>query len=177
MIRPFLDLDGVLVDFVGGAFRVHGRKPEPVNTWNFHEAWGLTTEQFFAPMGYDFWAGLGPTEDATRIVDTIRRHAASRRIALLSSPCQTPGCVEGKREWVKKWFPQLLPNLILTSAKHLIAARGSLLIDDSDDNIYKWRNGGGVGFTWPQTWNLGADRVGDRVQYLTDYLEGLYADL
>lgn len=173
-LNLFLDVDGVLADFVGAAHRVHGREPQPVTEWNFFDSWDMTAERFFAPMGFDFWYGLEPTDDAQRIVEVCVKRATRSRLALLSSPCETPGCADGKRAWVKKWFPNLLPNLILANAKQLIAHPRAVLIDDSDANAIRWVNRAGGGFVWPQPWNSQASQIPSRLLRLEAYLEGFH---
>lgn len=62
-MRIYLDMDGVLCDFVGAACKLHGRDPATVTHWNFFKDWGMTAEEFWRPIheaGEDFWANLEP---------------------------------------------------------------------------------------------------------------------
>ena len=43
----FLDMDGVVADFVGAACKVHGKEVEGVGCWNFFEKWGISEDEFW----------------------------------------------------------------------------------------------------------------------------------
>lgn len=166
----FLDLDGVLADFVAGSFRVHNRTPHPIHTWDYYTDWGLTAEQFFAPMGREFWAGLDKLPDADWLVATVR--GSAHDVAIATGPCLTPGCIEGKRDWVEKHYPALAPRIVFTGAKHLLAHRGALLVDDSNQNVERFGSRGGWNYLWPQPWNRNAAETAHRRTRFSGFLGG-----
>jgi hypothetical protein len=151
----FFDLDGVLADFVTGALELHG-KSIPVDhvRWDFDRQLGIEPAEFWAPMGRSFWAGLPVHCDGFELLRRAERLVPRDRIALLSSPCANDGCVEGKRDWVKRWLPEYLPRLFVGTAKHLFASPSKILVDDHDGNIDRFVNSGGFTVTAPRPWNL-----------------------
>jgi hypothetical protein len=152
----FLDLDGVLVDFVGGALAAHGRTlPIADVRWDFCTQIGfrgVDDPAFWAPLGYDFWANLGWHADGRAIVGTVDR-LFEGQVALLTSPCDTLGCAEGKREWVRRHLPEFSQRLLIGTSKHLVAGPGKVLVDDHDANVAAFRCGGGRAVLVPRPWN------------------------
>lgn len=166
----FLDLDGVLADFVAGSFKAHNRTPHPVDTWNYYKQWGLTDAQFFAPMGREFWAGLDKLPDADWLVETVLD--AGVDVAIATSPCMTPGCIEGKRDWVAEHYPALAPRIVFTGIKHVMAHSSALLVDDSGSNVERFGVRGGWTYLWPQPWNDNAPEIPDRRARFSGFLGG-----
>ena len=156
MTKPicFLDLDGVLVDFVGGALKLHGKElPHHETSWDFMAQLGIGPEAFWSPMGEDFWANLEPTPEMPHIVELVESHF-NRDVYLCTSPCQTPGCTTGKARWVEKHLPNYRRKLILLGGKDLFAGPNRVLIDDHDKNVEAWRLAGGMAVLVPRPWNL-----------------------
>lgn len=161
----YFDIDGVLARFTDGACRIHGRLVQQPTVWNFHkEQWSptMTSAELFAPMGRAFWAGLDLWDDGMRLLQLTewKMHPHHKRIGLLTSPCETDGCIDGKRDWIGKHLPEYKFRLIPTPAKgELFAHPNAILVDDSDDNIASWREHGGVGVLVPRPWNARRDRT------------------
>lgn len=155
----FLDMDGVLVDFVGGAHREHGRQNAYVmdpneHRWNIEEIWGITTKQFWNPLKRKgFWLELDKTPEADQIVELAIRTVGVRNVAICTSPSLDANCVPEKREWVKKYYPQLVNSMIFAHNKYFLAAKERILIDDRDRNINDWEEYGGHGILVPRQWN------------------------
>lgn len=152
----FLDLDGVITDFVAGAYAAHGRERPPALDWNFYHAWPMTDSDFWAPLGYDFWVGLPWTPEGKEFLRGAEDLIAYDRIALLTSPCDTPGGVEGKVEWVRRHMPDYRRRLFVGPPKHLVAGPGKVLVDDHDPNVTKFREWGGRAVLAPRSWNTRA---------------------
>ena len=150
----FVDLDGVLVDFVGGALKLHNKPlPMDVVTWDFDQQVGLSAQEFWSPLGEEFWANLEWTAEGVALLVCLDELFRGR-VALLSSPCATPGCCDGKRQWVRKHLgPDWLKRLMLSSAKHLFAAPGKVLIDDNNENVDAFVGAGGRAVLTPRPWN------------------------
>lgn len=154
-MKVFLDMDGVLCDFTGAALKLHGKSIPPSEVrWNFHRQVGLTDAEFWAPLGPDFWASLPWTAEGKALLRRVEQHFGAENVALLTSPCATPGCIDGKCAWVRREMPDYLDRLIVTPAKHFLASLGdSLLIDDRDENLGAFVMAGGVALTIPRPWN------------------------
>lgn len=149
----FLDVDGVLADFVAGAFRAHGKYLEPESvTWDFYKQMGLEPAEFWSVANYDFWRNLMWTPEGPELLKLLE-DIAGERIVLLTSPCDTPGSVQGKVDWVKAFMPQYKGRLMVGSAKHLVAGPGKLLVDDHGANVDKFREHGGQAVLVPRPWN------------------------
>ena len=146
-----LDMDGVVVDFVSGALRLHGlKRPEPV-AWNFYEQLGLSADDFYAPMGPAFWADLHWTQEGR---DLLRELEARDEIVLCTSPLRTRGCVEGKERWIRKHAPEYWNRVAFLGEKFLLAGAGTL-IDDSEANVEAFRAAGGRAILVGREWNSG----------------------
>lgn len=153
----FCDLDGVLVDFVGGALAIH-RKTIPPHAvrWNFPQQVGIPEADFWRPLGREFWAGLGWTVEGPSLFDYLwDNHKAD--LAFLSAPCNTDGCCDGKLDWVRRETPEMAKRLVLASCKDVFAHGDALLIDDYDGNVVLFRAAGGNALLVPRPWNARRD--------------------
>jgi hypothetical protein len=168
----FIDLDGVVCDFVRGAFKFHGKSlPWNEVCWNFPEKLGIADADFWKPLGEDFWANLEPTAEFLGIMETVLSHFEKDKVFLLSSPCHTPGCPTGKTRWVERHLPDFTRRLLLTNAKHVLARRGRLLIDDHQVNCDSWWTHKGEAFLFPRPWNQSAASEPKAVEKLKKFLE------
>lgn len=154
-----LDLDGVLVNFVRGAHLAHGREPVARVEWNFFEPWGMTPVEFWAPMGFDFWLNLTWTDEGRELLRGLEGLIPSDRIALLTSPCDTRGGVEGKVEWVRRHMPDYRRRLLVGPPKYLMAGPGKVLVDDHEPNVDGFLGEGGRAVLVPRSWNRRADEA------------------
>ena len=154
-MQCFLDLDGVLVDFVGGALKLHGRPDFPRKDiiWDFNEQLNLSPQAFWRNMGFDFWHGLLWTTEGRAILQIAKHYFGDANIAILTSPSKTPGCLDGKLSWIKNNIPEFSRQFFIGPAKHLLASPGKLLIDDCDNNTEKFEDCGGKVLLVPRPWN------------------------
>lgn len=145
------DMDGVISQFVRGALRLHNSTLDhsDITGWAMYEKMGLTEPALYAPMGYDFWSSLDCYSDGFELLGKL----LGERLGLLSSPVLTPGCTDGKRAWVKRHLPDLLPRTFIGTDKSLFAHENAILIDDSDANVEKFRLAGGRAVLVPRPWN------------------------
>lgn len=155
------DVDGLIANFVKGACEVHGstlhHNMKSIQ-WNFFETMGLTEEEFWKPCGRRFWANLEPLADGTELLKYAETLVGANRIGLLTSPCNTDGCIDGKRDWVAKHLPDYKRRLFTGSAKELFAGPGKVLVDDNDGNADKFvfsdgKFTGGRAVLVPRPWN------------------------
>lgn len=155
MITVFFDLDGVLADFVGGALKAHNRTDvNPANvTWGLEAQLGIAPEAFWAPFGYEFWANLDICPDGFKLLESALLCVGSEQIGLLTSPCDTAGCVDGKRAWVMRHLPDFRRRLFVGSAKELFAGPTKVLVDDHDANVTRFQAAGGLTVQPPRPWN------------------------
>lgn len=150
----FIDLDGVLADFVNGAFNHHGfHVPWPEIDWEFDKKSGLSPEVFYGSLDMKFWASLTRTEECDAIINAATKKFGKDNIFLCSDPGRySCGAGAGKAIWVSNHLPDYSRRLILTNRKEVFSGPGRVLIDDRDENIKSWEVSG-TGILVPRPWN------------------------
>lgn len=135
--KIYCDLDGVLVDFQKGYYKLtnvdlRGRYvPFTSKDWEPVDA-----------QGPDFWNGLDWTNDGIILWNYIRRH----KPIILSSPSRSQSSRAGKQMWVNRLRPHM-DHLLLypRHEKQKFAQEGNILIDDMEKTIIEWNALGGTG--------------------------------
>lgn len=160
----YLDMDGVLVDLVGGVFRLYGAQhtahPRQVKTWDgISKAIAAALEidlteaelwERVAAEGESFWANLDWLPWGQ---DVYEQCNAVAPIVLMSTP-NAPLCAAGKITWIRKHIPKLhQKRYALSPCKHHMAHPGALLIDDGQHNVDAFRAHGGTALLFPAPWN------------------------
>jgi hypothetical protein len=158
-LAVFFDMDGILSDFVRGALAHHNRSDFPVENiqWGIEAQLGITPHEFWAGMGHQFWQCLPVYNDGFGLLSGVAHMVTPARIGLLTSPCDTAGCIDGKRAWVQTHLPEYRRRTFTGSAKELFAGPSKVLIDDHDDNCAKFVAAGGIAVTPPRPWNRRRD--------------------
>lgn len=161
--RILLDLDGVLVDFMGGAKRIHnksydGHPHDPLNQeeqkpWDIEPIFGMSPSEVWEPMGFEFWRDLSPLPGMREFVAALEAEFGEEHICLLTSPIRTDGCIDGKMAWIRRHLPQYRRRFLVGPAKEFCASPRHCLIDDHELNIAKFEEAGGHGFLVPAPWN------------------------
>lgn len=157
-MNVFLDMDGVLVDFAGGACKFHGKElPYKSNreySYDIAGLVGLEDKLFWDPLGFDFWANLEPTPWFEEVLWMVWDKFGFNNFSLLASPCKTRGCADGKIAWIEKMLPrEFHRKFLIGPAKSICASENTLLIDDFEGNVDKFREHGGHAFLFPAPWN------------------------
>lgn len=146
-MKCLIDLDGVLVDFARGVFDFRG-VPEPeVIEWDFIKP------SEWPKFDRSFWANLYPTWFAWELLTAAQNAFGVSNICILTSPCITDGCVDGKMDWVRTRMPLYKRQILVGAAKEFCAHSDALLIDDLEDNVQKFRGHGGNAILVPAKWN------------------------
>lgn len=155
MISIFFDMDGVLADFVAGALEIHNRTDVPKMDvpWGLEDKLGIAPHDFWAPMGKDFWANLPPLSDGLKLLEYAEWLAGIEAIGILTSPCDTAGCYDGKRAWMRKHLPRMERRMFTGSHKELFAGPTKILIDDREQNCHGFYKAGGIPILVPRPWN------------------------
>ena len=184
----FLDMDGVMVDFLGGLHRSLG-VPYDINDYPYEKGkWNMLTdirgfddipatfEQCNDACTKSFWANLQWTSDGHDILRAVTYKFAPTRIHLLTTCMPNPETKSGKIEWVERHLPMYLDRTIILGSGMLkggYAKPDALLIDDCDKNIDEFITAGGRGLLVPRPWNR-AHFCADRTyQVVKDFLEAL----
>ena len=164
-IKIFVDLDGVLVNFVGGLHRALGlgHDPElyPYKRGNYNMFPDVVTATkgrhtmdslLNACRAVAFWENLDWDPRGNRILEILCKHTDD--IYLASYPMDYYGSWVGKLKWINKYLPTYNSRVILlTAPKHFLAKPNTILIDDCDKNVEEFAAAGGMSYLTPQPWN------------------------
>lgn len=160
MYKIFLDMDGVIADFVGGALRLTNSADPYVQEHNKGKfdvfsllSPPMTETQFWSKTNYDFWRTLQKTKEADELVGLLTASFGGDAICVLTKPGPTFGCHDAKRDWLREHFPSLSDRLLCASAKHFCAHPSSILIDDNESNVRNFASAGGHAILFPRPWN------------------------
>jgi 5'(3')-deoxyribonucleotidase len=164
--RVYLDMDGVLVDFLGGLHKALGLPfdincyPYELGKWDMLEDTGYPFSIVNAMCTEDFWAGLKWMHDGLDILNVVLSYFSASDVYLLSSPMLSSGSWTGKFKWVKQNIPGFERRLIVTGApKSIFATPNSLLIDDRPTNIFNFEAAGGKTIIVPRPWGCYDDSI------------------
>ena len=158
MKKVLLDMDGVIVDFVGGVWKKYGLTHEyPPGDYDIIKATGLsiTPESFWGDFGESFWADLEWTPEGKAILGMVLKLVPLNKVCLLTSPTLSPSSSSGKHLWINRETPELRRRFLIGSAKDMCAGPDSILIDDSDKNCEDFEAAGGKAILVPRRWNKG----------------------
>ena len=142
--KIYVDMDGVLTDFERRFEQFAGVTPDEFisqKTIEFgkkkadEEFWDLIDKQ----IGVRFWVGMPWMPQG----EELWKHIKKFKPIILSSPSRDESSRIGKGLWVKRNIPGT--PLKLSWDKEQYASPTSILIDDRDENIQKWKSAGGIG--------------------------------
>lgn len=118
----FIDMDGVIADFYNSPLIKGERRG--------YNAYPEMYEQ-------GFFEDLPPVPGALSAVREILTMFPGKVHILTQPVANTYYSYSEKAAWIKKWFPELKDNVIMTQNKEFIAGQGRVLIDD---NKTKWKD-------------------------------------
>lgn len=139
-----IDLDGVLLDFVGGiceALRLEYDSditPDDVETWDLHpildpiigKSWWTWIKE------RDIWPNFAPIDGAIGAVDQLNRDGHYLEIVT----AKPDWAAVNVWRWLGKWQPKVHQVTIVSTtgeSKH-VASSADLLIDDKVSNCIEW---------------------------------------
>lgn len=172
----YVDMDGVLANFNKAGCATFGIEyPKNTRLWHtwLYEQAGLSLQAWFDRVlsDPDIWDRIEPypwTADLVQCLD-----AASPGWKILSVGFRDPKCWASKVQWVTdRLFPVTdLHRLILVGGnKFELAREGDLLIDDSLDNLNKWKLAGGQIFKWVEYTEDCPDKAAAQIEVLREFL-------
>lgn len=186
-MKVFLDLDGVLVDFIGGIHNAlnlpyeYGKYPYQKGKWDML---GDIGEKFrgsqFPSSAIDglcnqeFWRTLNWMEDGQQLLyGWVGIMGKFDDITVLTTPMPNPDSWTGKYLWIKENMPaKFLKNTImLAGSKAQLAGPDTLLIDDKDENIIEFKAAGGRSILVPRPWNKLHSQAEETLQVVKNNLE------
>ncbi len=188
--RFILDMDDVCNDFTLPALKHVGcygiRGPRDFNAYD--PEWGFdivraanalypsgmfSMRSFWDRFSSDVWANMPRSEEFSFIMETAINMVGTEGILIATAPIcgpkisekATTECLTGKYQWIKEHFPPFLHrSFSMTPAKHFLATPESLLLDDCDENVEKFRAAGGQAVLMPRPWNKAHGE--DPIQYI-----------
>jgi len=178
----YLDMDEVLADFVRGAAEAHGTTYESVRAgqqpgeWNMADSMGLSHDEFWKPinaMGADFWLELEPLPWFCTLIAAAESYAPGDWF-IATSPDRSTGTLSAKLEWLRKRLGQDFDRFFPTRYKWKLAKPGTVLIDDNDENVRRFREEGGQGIVFPSRGNSLHHLDHDPTNYVLKELETVY---
>lgn len=174
-----MDMDGVMVDFVGGAARLFDRDVEelmeswPAGQFDICPVLGVSATQFWSRIdraGEEWWAYLEDYPWTRDLIEMMSVHDGG--FVISTSPSRSCHSSSGKVRWLQSRFGGSFRGYMLGEHKHLMAKPGAILVDDNEVSVLKFREHGGEAVLFPQPWNsLG--RVVDPLGYLAGELDRL----
>lgn len=178
-MRALIDLDGVLVDFVGGMCKFHNKenpyyKDENHGDFSLGGLLGLSNKEFFN-VPKSFWARLAWISDGKDMLKIIEDAFGKDNCYIATACSLSDGAADGKREWLKHNLPDYFykGRYLLGKPKFLMANPNHYLFDDKPQNIIEFNNNGGNGFLIKRPWNtIKINNVISPVLELEKYLCG-----
>jgi 5'(3')-deoxyribonucleotidase len=178
--KCFLDMDGVIADFMGSLCRAHGRlnpyaDAKALGCWDTEKLWGITEFEFWRPIvdhSLEFWETIEKTPEADELVKLACLEFGTENVAILTAPSKDHGSVPGKRNWIERHYPCFSKRMIFTTAKAkcFVAGPGKFLLDDKDSNVDEFDDHGGVGILVPRPWNAEHMLEGNLVGVVKDQI-------
>ncbi len=143
-IIPFMDMDGVLVNFDKGFEKISGGIPCKVydKEYGIEAFWKLIDSH-----GSEFWSNLEWMPEGRALWDHVKGHNP----VLLSAPSRDPVSKIGKELWRDKHIPGAKLIFASRQDKKYYAEPNHVLVDDRNDNVQSWIEAGGVGIVYVST--------------------------
>lgn len=156
MTKPtiYLDMDGVLVDFVSGAIEATGidLTHDTWTEWDAYRLKGWTSDQFWASINERlyFWEDLQPYPWAEELLELCKSFGD---VVFCSTPSRNPESASGKLTWLQQrgWLKN--HDCILMKDKWRLAKPGTILIDDRRESCALFAAHGGRDICFPQPWS------------------------
>lgn len=150
-----VDLDGCLKQMVGHSLAHHGRTIHPRDFGDdvvVQAGLADNPAAFWNPLGREFTASIPWTDEGKALIEGINK-IKGVLVGILSSPWNTPGCRDGKQDWVTREIPDLKSHVLLGRTKYLVASPKHLLVDDNEDQVRAFRFHDGHAVLVPRPWN------------------------
>jgi len=181
----YLDMDGVIADFVHAFMHIHKRMDLAHNltTRCLEEVLGITQEECWAPIvdeKHYFWDEIPIFPWAIELYQFCRQIGP---VTFLSRPICLPElngrdtayCVRGKLTWLRRNFGQEIDehDVIFTGRKESVAKPGVLLVDDDERYELKFRERGARQIVFPACYNRFRARWDEPMDCVHEQYEGL----
>jgi len=169
-MRIFLDLDGVLINFVKSAADIFDLDYDellsvwPSGEYDMAKVLGISEDAFFQVInaaGEGFWANLTLYPYAMDFYHYCKDLAPTY---ILTRPTTHSSSLSGKLQWMQKHFGSNFTDYAITHKKELCAGPNTILIDDHTVNCTKFVDAGGSAIIWPAHNNIRFDQADECVE-------------
>lgn len=142
--RIFLDMDGVLADFLKGVEQPEYIGHPLTNDAKGHTEYDLRKEEL---TNKRLFANLPPMADMYDLIAYVKHCEVPWEILTAAGDVNRNLVVYDKNEWVKRYIDPTIPVTCTFSGsqKAAYAREGNVLIDDRKKNIDAWVAAGGIG--------------------------------
>lgn len=160
-VTVFIDLDGVLVDWLNGIREFAGKPtdlydcfrqdPHSLNQTSVDTLFGgrPILQKLQYEMSAKWWAELQLFPWAKYLIDTMSNNFD---MAFLTSPGKCYNAAAGKVMWQHEHYKDT--PIIMTKHKYLAASPTKVLIDDDDWQLTRFDRAGGLAIKWPNQFAL-----------------------
>lgn len=169
----YVDLDGVLGDFVSAALVAHKKDPAvALKEWTpgdydaLPKLCGVDDKAFWEGINDykpEWMRGNGHTPGAWIWENEIKLYPWADLLWnmceeradtwVMTSPARSAGSSYGKVAWLQKWKGETFRKYVIAPNKAHLGRPGALLIDDDPKNVAKWAERGGATIQFPRLWN------------------------
>ena len=169
----FLDMDGACCDYPRAVIDKHGRDPDEVlAAWarehrgkpDGYKIIGLSATLFWNAADHkeeSFWANIEEYPWFRSLYDGL---SALAPVLFLSSAGDNPRALSGKLKWLQARFGEGFQDYVFTLHKHQLARENAVLVDDYEVFVEMFREAGGKGVLFPQTWGSN-HHIEDKIDY------------
>lgn len=172
----YIDMDGVLVDFVEGVCKAKNvENPYATSTFREYGIEKVLGKDMWEGLEEDFWANLPKSQIADDIVKVCIDFFGKDHCYIATSPTLNIGCASGKKAWIKKYYPDFYEKVIIIKEKYLLARPNTLLVDDSDAKVSDFRLAGGYAYLVNRPWNSTKTSFSKEIEIerLTQFIWGI----
>lgn len=132
----------------------------------------FTVRSFWDCFDEDTWSNVLVSDELPFLLEACEELVGWDNICILTAPVLSPGCAQGKINWIREHLPKwLYQQYFIGPCKRFCAQPNALLIDDADHNIDAFQKAGGQVLTVPRPWNCLRDK--DSMKYLGNAFQGL----
>lgn len=150
-----VDLDGVHVDFCGQACKefghIHDERLPDAKEYFIEKRLGISPDTLWARIRHKqpcWWYNLPEYEWSKDLHKLVLEF--TNKYWVCSSHGYMPNAAKGKVSWVNAHLDM---PVVLTRDKWLLAKPGTVLIDDTEEQVNQFREAGGGAVLFPQPWN------------------------